>query len=204
VLVRTSTVAVRARLAGTRPQFHPHLAPHRRLRHRRPEMPGLVRQRPVPEAPDDEVQPVALAACDRLVEIGLPIRQENPLAARRRPAHFLHHARPALRFARAVRPLPPRLALLFPGRARARPALLAQQAQHRAFGPLFQRPGLHPHGQRAVQEQAAAPPIADEAQVLGRSMAGVVQFGGVLDEQNLAGILTGAPGAGPVRVRMRS
>ena len=77
---------------------------------------------------------------------------------------------------------------------------MGQHPQYDPLGPLFQIPTLEPYGQRRVQPQTPATPITNRAHLLGRRMIGIVQVGGVLDQQILAGLLAGRPGALPVRL----
>ena len=103
-----------------------------------------------------------------------------------------------MRLARAFEPLPPGFPSAF-GRAGAHPAWLEKQTLREAFGPLLQGPLFHPHGQRSVQQQAAAAAIADRTQVLRGRMSGIVQFGSVLDQQIFARLPATGAGGFPMR-----
>ena len=73
--------------------------------------------------------------------------------------------------------------------------MLIEQSDHQAFGPVLQGPGLDAHGQGTVQFKAPPGPVADDAQILGGRMMAVIQEGGVLDEQIVAGLAAGLAGA---------
>jgi hypothetical protein len=61
--------------------------------------------------------------------------------------------------------------------------LLAGESQSDAFGPLLQIPTLYLHGQRAMQQQTAAPAIANGPQLRPGWPGAVIQGRGVLDQQ---------------------
>ena len=136
--------------------------------------------------PDYPVYSVLLANPERFVKVRFPVRHVNPSAPLGRTTSLFNPRCPSLRFAGPVQ----QFASIFSGRRAPRaPTLLVKQSHYRALGPLFQRPTLHPHRQRAVQFET--PRRTDDPQTLGCTMPTVIQKGGVLDEQIVSGLAAG-------------
>src|SRR6266699_1452482 len=172
---------------------------HRRLDHRRKHRSIFLDQCPVVLGSDDKLVTPLQTLIKSLINVRFPIRQVNPNRSLRSLRHLAQAFGPPLRFSRSFEPLTPVLLALATRGAAPRPALLPGHSHYLHLRTMIQVPGVDSQGEGAVQRQSPTMFIADLAQIRTAPVGGIVQNGGVIDEQVFSGLRAALARALPMR-----
>ena len=161
---------------------HIAIGSHRLFTHERPQLVRALINPAIMLSTNQKTGVLLIATGGHHLEkVSAAVRDVNQPRVRRQRSDRPHRLRPKVRFATTSQTLPTRFALRN-GNTRS-PYLMEQANQISVRG----------NREGGMLQQSLTPTVADRTQPLHRTMAGEVQFGGILNRQNHGGRLTSPP-----------